>query len=194
MRLKRLSLPKRPPLSPESERYLASCVSLLTGPDEDQRRAFAAHVREAVHPASRALIIARLVEVLGAGGEAAQAQTAASLTDLGPAALSGIEVHLLGTRSPALQARLAGVIAGIARRQPISSDFDRMIALGVALHGARDATAREALRNALTEVLVAGSPLAGRGGRQGHGHPTDRAAAGQSSSLPPEPQEVGERP
>jgi hypothetical protein len=165
---------------------------MLTGTDEERRRAFAAHVRETVHPVSRSVIIDRLAKVLGTGGEAAQAQAAASLADLGPAALSGIEVHLLRTRSPGLQARLAGVIASIARRQPISSDFDTLIALGITLHRARDATAREAIRTALTEVLVAGSPLSGRGRRQGHGHPTDRAAAGQNASLLPESQEVGE--
>jgi hypothetical protein len=187
--------PEKPaPLSVETRRELSQCVRLLTGPDEERRRAFAAHVREAVFPSSRSLIIDRLVKVLSAGSETAQAQAAASLTDLGPAALLGLEVHLLRTRSPGLQARLAGAIASIARRQPVSSDFDSMITLGAALHRARDPAAREALGKALAEVLVAGRPLSGRGGRAGPDHPTDRAAAGQSSSLAPQPQEVGDGP
>jgi hypothetical protein len=145
--------PEKPArLSAETRRQLTHCVRLLTATDEERRRAFAAHVREAVHAASRSLIIDRLVKVLGTDGEATRAQAAASLADLGPAALSGLKAHLLRARSPRLQARLAALLARIARRHPACADFDLMVTVELALHRARDATARQAILDAVTEV------------------------------------------
>jgi hypothetical protein len=66
-----------------------------------------------------------------------------------------------------------------------------MVSVELALHRARDATAREVILKAVTEVWVAGSPLAARRGRAEHDHPTD-GGAGQEPCLPPQPQEVGE--
>ena len=102
-------------MSPGNRRRLTPLPDELSSPDEEQRRAFLAHFLQTAVPAARGLVIDRLLNVLGSGGEANRAQAAASLADMGQAAFSAVKVRLLRTRSPRLQRPLAELLVRIGK-------------------------------------------------------------------------------
>jgi hypothetical protein len=167
MKLKGLAPEKPPKLSAEVKKELDQCVRLLTSSDDNLRSAFVAHVLRWTIPATRNLIIDRLVKALNSGGEEARAQAAASLADMGPAAVSAVKLRLLRTRTPRLQARLAELLARIGRQLPPSDQLDLMVALELAAVRARDATAREAVLKALAGLCSGGAGSATMADRTG---------------------------
>ena len=85
----------RASMSPGNRRRLTPLPDELASPDEEQRRAFLAHFLQTAVTAARGLVIDRLLNVLGSGGEANRARAAA---------FSAVKVRLLRTRSPRLRA------------------------------------------------------------------------------------------
>ena len=61
------------------------------------------------------MVIDRLSNLQGSGGEANRARAAASLADMAQAAFSAVKVRLLRTRSPRLQRPLAELLVRIGK-------------------------------------------------------------------------------
>jgi hypothetical protein len=167
MKLKGLALEKPARPSPALRRELDGPMKLLTSPDEQRRRAFAAHVLTTAIPQVRALIIDRLVAMATTADDTTWARAASSLAEMAPAAFSAVKLRLLRTRTPRLQVRLAELLARIGRQLPPSGQLDLMVALELAGVRARDATAREAVLKALAGLCSGGAGSATMADRTG---------------------------
>src|SRR5262245_5469342 len=81
---------------------LTPLVRALTDPDEPRRQAAVRHVQQTCLPAVIALLIDRLVDLLGGSGTV-QRQAIASLAQFGPRALPALTLRFSGSRSAAMQ-------------------------------------------------------------------------------------------
>jgi hypothetical protein len=150
-------------------------MKLLTSPDEQRRRAFAAHVLATAIPQVRALIIDRLVAMATTADDTTWARAASSLAEMAPAAFSAVKVRLLRTRTPRLQVRLAELLARMGPQLPAPLRFDLAVTLELALLRVRGAAAREAFVRALSPPGPSGGePAPARDQEQ---RPSDRPLA-----------------
>src|SRR5262249_27125299 len=139
-------------LPEQAERGLGQLLELLTDPDDGRRRAHVRRVMAVTLPAVRGLLIDRLVGVLKGEGQATRQRAAASLGEMGEAAIPSLTYHLQKPRSKDLQTRLPEVLVRIGRALPAAQrtelQFDLMIARG----RARDPDAAAAMLGALREL------------------------------------------
>jgi hypothetical protein len=146
------SVPEQPAeRSPELERELDSLLELLLNPEEESRKAFVAHFLATAIPATRRLLIERLVGTVHTDSEATWARAADSLAEMGAVALPAIRLGLLETRDSGLQVRLVRLLTRISRQLSPSDTFNVMMVLEMARLLAPDAAAREAVLHAMFE-------------------------------------------
>src|SRR5262245_11767557 len=93
---------------------LMPLVRALTEPDEPRRQAAVRCVQATCVPTVIALLIDRLVDLLGGSGTV-QRQAVASLAEFGPHALSALTLRFSRTRSVAVQHGIVMAIAAVAR-------------------------------------------------------------------------------
>jgi hypothetical protein len=153
MKMKMLTGNVIPLVLPErSKRQLDRLVELLTDPDDDRRRAHVGRVMAVTLPAVLGLLIDRLVGVLKGGRKAARRRAAASLAEMGEAALGPLVHHLQTTRSKHLQARLPGVLVRIGRALSAARRTELQFDLGIAMRRARDRDAAAVMLWAIRQL------------------------------------------
>jgi hypothetical protein len=92
---------------------LGPLVQGLTEPDEPRRQAAVRHVQQTCVPAVLALLIDRLVALLG-GSRLVQRQAVASLVEFGPRALPALTLRFTRSRSAAVQQGIVEALTAVA--------------------------------------------------------------------------------
>jgi hypothetical protein len=124
-------------------------VQAATDPDEGRRQAAVQHLRETWPPAVLRVLVERLAEMLGRGGESAH-QAGASLIQLGASTLPVLTHKFTKARSAAVQQHTLEVLAGIGRRLGTAERSELMTELLLLVPYA----VGEAVRQQVAEVVA----------------------------------------
>ena len=136
-------------------------------------------------PTVRGLLIDRLVGVLKGERQAKRQRAAASLVEMGEAALRSLTYHLQKTRSKNLQTRLPEVLVRIGRALPPAQRTELQLDLGIAMRRARDRDAAALLLWAIRELRPGrvGPTRAGHFGLRAESIKTDARSAAAVKAL-----------
>jgi HEAT repeat protein len=130
---------------------LTPLVRALTDPDEPRRRAAAQHVLQACVPAVIALLIDRLVALLG-GSRLVQRQAVASLAQFGPHALPALSLRFSRSRSAAVQQGIIEALTAVARGLDRDGRLGLMTELLILSRRAADDSIRERVMGLLATL------------------------------------------
>jgi hypothetical protein len=131
------------------QEMLGPLVQGLTDPDEPRRLAAVRHVQQTCVPAVLALLIDRLVALLGGSGTV-QRQAVASLVQFGPRALPALTLRFSRSRSAAVQQGIIGALTAVAR----GLDRDGRLALMTELLSLLRVAAEESIRESVARLLA----------------------------------------
>jgi HEAT repeat protein len=130
---------------------LTPLVRALTEPDEPRRQAAVRHVQQTCVPAVIALLIDRLVALLGGSGTV-QGQAVASLVQLGSRALPALTLQFTRSRSAAVQQGIVAALSAVARGLDCSGRLALMTDLLILLPRATDEAIRESVMGLLATL------------------------------------------
>jgi HEAT repeat protein len=139
---------------------LTPLVRALTDPDEPRRQATVRHVQQTCVPAVIALLIDRLVALLGGSGTV-QRQAVASLVQFGPRALPALTLRFSRSRSAAVQQGIIEALTAVARGLDRDGRLGLMTELLILSRRAADDSIRESVMGLLT-VLRSSLETSGR--------------------------------
>src|SRR5262249_28464761 len=119
--------------------------------DESRRQAAVRHVQQTCLPAVIALLIDRLVDLLGGSG-AVQRQAVASPAQVGPRALPALTLRFSGRRSAAMQQGIVAALAAVDRGLDRDGRLGLMTELLILSRHAADDSIRDSVGGLLTTL------------------------------------------
>jgi hypothetical protein len=130
---------------------LTPLVHALTDPDEPRRLAAVRHVQQTCVPTVLALLIDRLVALLGGSGPV-QRQAVASLVAFGPRALPALTLRFSRSRSAAVQQGIVAALTAVARGLDRDGRLGLMTDLLILSRRAADDSIRESVAGLLATL------------------------------------------